>query len=76
MAVDNLLRVSSFNYAPYHVITEEGFNVPVKGVCGEILAAITRSLRTKLHHNLPFGFLLGIAEAGWKLDWSARDAAA
>ncbi|XP_037280605.2 glutamate receptor ionotropic, kainate glr-3-like [Rhipicephalus microplus] len=60
MAVDNLLRVSSFNYAPYHVITEEGFNVPVKGVCGEILAAITRSLRTNYTITFPLDSFWGL----------------
>ncbi|KAM7307243.1 uncharacterized protein ISCGN_010879 [Ixodes scapularis] len=39
--------VSSVRYAPYHVISEEGLNVPVRGVCGEILSAITQSMETK-----------------------------
>ncbi|KAH8021941.1 hypothetical protein HPB51_018790 [Rhipicephalus microplus] len=47
-------------YAPYHVISEEGFNVPVKGVCGEILAAITRSLRTNYTITFPLDSFWGL----------------
>ncbi|XP_037579352.2 glutamate receptor ionotropic, kainate glr-3-like [Dermacentor silvarum] len=60
MAVGHLLRVSSFNYAPYHVITEEGFNAPVKGICGEILAAITRSLKTNYTITFPLDSFWGL----------------
>ncbi|XP_065293870.2 glutamate receptor ionotropic, kainate glr-3-like isoform X2 [Dermacentor albipictus] len=60
MAADHLLRVSSFNYPPYHVITEQGFNVPVKGICGEILAAITRSLKTNYTITFPLDSFWGL----------------
>ncbi|XP_075553693.1 glutamate receptor ionotropic, kainate glr-3-like [Dermacentor variabilis] len=60
MAVDHLLRVSSFNYPPYHVITEQGFNVPVKGICGEILGAITRSLKTNYTITFPLDSFWGL----------------
>ncbi|XP_040073580.1 glutamate receptor-like [Ixodes scapularis] len=52
MKVENHLRVSSFNYAPYHVTAKLGHNVPVQGVCGEILTAIARSMR--MNYSIAF----------------------
>ncbi|KAM7306522.1 glutamate receptor-like [Ixodes scapularis] len=52
MEVENHLRVSSFNYAPYHVTTKLGHNVPVQGVCGEILTAIAQSMR--MNYSIAF----------------------
>nr|XP_054922066.1 glutamate receptor ionotropic, delta-2-like [Dermacentor andersoni] len=60
MAADHSLRVSSFNYPPYHVITEQGLNVPVKGICGEILAAITRSLKRNYTITFPLDSFWGL----------------
>ncbi|KAK8765129.1 hypothetical protein V5799_032260 [Amblyomma americanum] len=60
MAAGRLLRVSSFNYAPYHVITEQGFNAPVKGVCGEILIAIAQSLNTNYTITFPLDSFWGL----------------
>ncbi|XP_077486038.1 glutamate receptor ionotropic, kainate glr-3-like isoform X2 [Amblyomma americanum] len=60
MAAGRLLRVSSFNYAPYHVITEQGFNAPVKGVCGEILISIAQSLNTNYTITFPLDSFWGL----------------
>ncbi|XP_077486473.1 putative glutamate receptor [Amblyomma americanum] len=40
-------------YAPYHLIDTPGFNVDVRGVCGEILKAIAVSLRTNYSVAFP-----------------------
>lgn len=37
----------SLQYAPYHVIKEQGRNVYIKGICGEILNGITQSLNMR-----------------------------
>ncbi|XP_075552439.1 glutamate receptor ionotropic, kainate glr-3-like isoform X3 [Dermacentor variabilis] len=57
------LRVTSFSYAPYHVIDSPGFNVDVRGVCGEMLKAIAASLRTNYTVAFPRDSYWGLRQA-------------
>ncbi|KAL1487307.1 hypothetical protein MTO96_008090 [Rhipicephalus appendiculatus] len=50
-------------YAPYHVIDSPGFNVDVRGVCGEMLKAIASSLRTNYTIAFPPDSYWGLRKA-------------
>ncbi|XP_077541139.1 putative glutamate receptor [Haemaphysalis longicornis] len=60
MATEGLLRLTTFDYAPYHFITKPGLNGQVGGVCGKIMEAIIQSLRTNYSVAFPLDSFWGL----------------